>query len=43
MLCNDLKGWDGGVEKRLKRERIYIYILMVDSHFCMTETNTKLK
>ena len=44
MLCDDLEDWDGEwMGGRFKKEEyIYIYILMVDSHCCMAETNTTL-
>ena len=42
MLCDDLEGWDGVVVGgRLKREGVYVYILMADS-CCMAKTNTTL-
>ena len=33
--CDDLDGWDGGlVGGRLKKEGIYVYMHMADSHCC---------
>ena len=29
MLCDDLEGWDGGVEGRLKREGIYVSVWLI--------------
>ena len=29
MLCDDLEGWDGGVEERHKSERIYVSIWLI--------------
>ena len=41
MLCDDLKGWDGG-GGREAQERGDICILTADSHCCTAETNTAL-
>ena len=41
MLCVDLDGWPGGGEGGTPG-RGDIYIIMVDSHCCMAETNTAL-
>ena len=29
MLCDDLKGWDGGVGRRLTREGLHVYIRLI--------------
>ena len=29
MLCDDLDGWDGGVEGRLKREGTHVYLRLI--------------
>ena len=29
MLCDDLEGWDGGVEGRLKRKGIYVSVWLI--------------
>ena len=38
-LCDDLEGWDGGVGGRLKREGIYVYLLLV--HFIIQQKLTQ--
>ena len=41
MLCDDLKGWDGGVGRgREAQEGGYICIHKTDSRGCIAETNT---
>ena len=36
MLCDDLEGWDGGgVEGRLKRKGIYVYLQLI--HFILQQ------
>ena len=42
MLCDDLKGWDGGWGGREASGGAYICILLADSHCCTAETNTTL-
>ena len=42
MLCDDLEEWDGEWMGGSFKKEEYIYILMVDSHCCMAETNTTL-
>ena len=44
MVCDDLEGWNGGVWEGVTKGRgyIYMYILIVDLHCCMAETNTTL-
>ena len=39
MLCDDLEGWDGGVEGRLKRKGIYVYIQQI--HFVVQQKLTQ--
>ena len=29
MLCDDLEGWKGRVEERLRREGLYVYIWLI--------------
>ena len=43
MLCDGLKGWDGGWGGREAGEGGYIDILMADSRCCTTETNNIVK
>ena len=43
VLCDNLEGWDGmGWDGKEVQERRDICIPMVDSSFCMAETNTIL-
>ena len=41
-LCDDLEGWVGEGRRRLKREGIYVDLIMTDSLCCTAETNTSL-
>ena len=44
VLCDHLEGGIGsGKGGKLKREGIYIHVLMTDSHHCTVETNTTLQ
>ena len=39
MLCDDLEGWDGG-EGRLRREGVYVCILLVHSLYSTNQHNS---
>ena len=41
VLCDDLEGWNGEVEGRLKREGMYVYIWLIHFAF-IAQTNTTL-
>ena len=40
MLCDDLEGWDGGLDGGEAQERGDTCILTAHSHCCTAETNT---
>ena len=42
MLCDDLDVWVRGRGGRLKREVIYVCIIMADLFCCTADTNTTL-